>query len=76
MSGKIFALELFSKTFLANRRLQDPVKCNICKKHGGTKLIFCLQINITISYQLMPLYLSGVAKLAQSTQNNKFVISL
>ena len=40
MYGKIFILELFPKMFLVNRRLQDPVKCNICKKTLKDQVIF------------------------------------
>ena len=56
-------------------RLQDSLKSSICKK-GGIKLIFCLKINIRFSYKLVLLILVGVARRTQSTQNNKFVISL
>ena len=32
-------------------RLQDSLKCNISNKNWGIKLIFCLQINIRVSYK-------------------------
>ena len=76
MSANIFLQELYPKMFLANHRLWDPIKCDTRKNHGGIRLIFCLQVNIRIFYRLVALLLVGIAKLAQSTQNNKFPISL
>ena len=38
-------------------------------------LIFCMQINIKLSYKLIPLILLGMARLAQISQNNKFAKS-
>ena len=35
------------------------------------KLIFCLQINIKLSFKLIPLILVGMTRPAQITQNNK-----
>ena len=46
------------------------------KKKRGIKLIFCMQINIKLSYKLIPLILVGMAKPAHITQNNKFAKSL
>ena len=42
----------------------------------ANQLIFCLQINIRVSYKLVLVLLMGVSRHAQSTQNNKFAISL
>ena len=39
------------------------------------KLILYMQINIKLSYNLMPLILVGMARPAQITQNNKFAKS-
>ena len=46
------------------------------KRGGGIKPIFCLQINRNIFYKLKVSLWVCVAKHAQSTQNNKFAISL
>ena len=49
--------------------LQYP--CNISnKKEGGMKMIFCMQLNIKLSYKLIPLILLGIAIPAHITQNN------
>ena len=48
----------------------------ICRKYWGIKLISGLQVNIRVSYKLLLSFLVGVARHSQSTQNNKFVISL
>ena len=40
------------------------------------KLIFCVQINIKLSYKLIPLILVVLAKPAQIALNNKFAKSL
>ena len=45
-------------------------------KHGGMKLIVCLQRNTKVSYKKIVSLLVDIAKHAQSTQNNKFAISL
>ena len=50
-------------------RLQNSLKTNIYKK--GIKMIFCLQINIKVSYKLVLLILAGVARRTQSSQSNK-----
>ena len=39
-------------------------------------MIFCLKRNIKVFYQLTVSFLLVLARCAQSTQNNKFVISL
>ena len=39
-------------------------------------MIFCLKRNIKVFYQLTVSFLLVLARYAQSTQNNKFVISL
>ena len=46
------------------------------KKEWRGKLIFCMQINIKLSYRLILLILVGMARHAQITQNNKFAKSL
>ena len=40
------------------------------------KLIFCQQMNIELSYKLIPLILMGMARPAQIAQNNMFPKSL
>ena len=42
----------------------------------GVKLIFCVQINIKAVYKLIVSLSECIARHAQSTQNNKFAISL
>ena len=49
------------------------------EKHGvesGVKLIFCLQINTNVFYKLLLSLWVCLARHAQTTQNNKFAISL
>ena len=48
---------------------------HISKKTWGMKWFFCLQINTKVFYKMM-MFCIGVTKLAQSTQNNNFAISL
>ena len=40
------------------------------------KLIFCMQINVKVLYNLALLFLMEVTRLIQSTQNRKLVIFL
>ena len=40
------------------------------------KLVFWIQINIKLSYKLIPLILVSMGRPAQITQNNKFIKSL
>ena len=40
------------------------------------KIVFCMKININVICRLVVLFLLFKARHAQSTQNNKFVISL
>ena len=49
--------------------------CNISRKKGSMKLIFCMQISKPF-YKLIPSILLSMASLAQSTWNNKFTKSL
>ena len=49
--------------------------CNISRKTGGMKLIFCMQRSKSF-YKLILLRLVNIAILAQSIQNNKFAKSL
>ena len=49
--------------------------CNISRKMGGMKLIFCMQRSKSF-YKLILLRLVNIAILAQSIQNNKFAKSL
>ena len=49
--------------------------CNISRKAWGMKLIFYLQIN-TSFLQVDSITLGVCSQLSQSTQNNKFTISL
>ena len=44
--------------------------CNT-SKNGGRKFIFCIQTNIKLSYNLIPLILVGMASPAQITKNPK-----
>ena len=49
--------------------------CNISMKNMGLKWFFCLQINRKVFYKAI-LFLVCISRLAQSTQNNNFAISL
>ena len=49
--------------------------CNISRKKGSMKLIFCMQISKPF-YKLIPSILLSTASLAQSTWSNKFTKSL
>ena len=75
MSGKILVLRLWSK-MLFPIKLQDSSKCNTSRKRQMMKFIYCLQINIEVFYNLILSFWVFVASHAQSTQNNKFAISL
>ena len=46
------------------------------QKNVGMKLIFCLQINANVFYKLVVSLWVCVTRDAQSTQSNKFAISL
>ena len=71
LCGKILVLELLLKMFLANQ-IEDSLNRNICKTNWGIKLIFFLQINIRVSYKLVPVLLVGMArKLAISLYYSK-----
>ena len=39
-------------------------------------MIPCMEINIKLLYKVIPLFLLAMARHAQSTQNNKFSVSL
>ena len=45
---------------------------DLLQKKGGMKLIFCIQINIKLSYKLILLILVDMTRPAQITQNNRF----
>ena len=49
---------------------------NISKNNGGMKLLFCMQINIKLSYKPIPLILVGMARPTLITRSNKFSKSL
>ena len=53
-------------------KLQDSPKCNVSRKKGMMKLIFSMQINIKVFYELMLSFWVCVGSPAQSTQNKKF----
>ena len=53
-----------------------PCLCNISRKEWGMKLIFCLKINSKVFYKLIASLWVRIARLAWSTQNSKFTISL
>ena len=50
--------------------------CDIFRKTWGIKLIFYLQINMKVFYKLLISHWVSIPKHAQSTQNDKFAISL
>ena len=57
-------------------KLQDSLKCNISRKKWMTKFIFGMHINIEVFYKLILSFWVCIARHPQSTQNNKFAISL
>ena len=57
-------------------KLQGSLKCNISRKKRIMKFIFGIQINIEVFYKLTTLLWVCIACHSQSTQNNKFAISL
>ena len=46
------------------------------KRKGGMKLIFCLQINMKLSYKLITLILVDMVRPSRIIQNNKFAKTL
>ena len=50
--------------------------CNITRKTWGMKLLFCLQIDTKVFCKVVVSFWVCISRLAQSTQNNKFAISL
>ena len=56
-------------------KLQDSIK-HISRKKWAVKCIFSMLINIEVFYKLILSFWVCIAKLAQSTQNNKFAIFL
>ena len=67
---QILVLHLWAKM------LKDSLKCNILRKKWVMKFIFGMQISIEVFYKLILSFWVCVARHAQSTQNNKFSISL
>ena len=55
---------------------QAYISLQYLHKSMGDQLIFCLQINIKVSYQMIVSLWVYIARHAQSTQNNRFTISL
>ena len=53
-----------------------PYVYNISRKTRGMKLIFWLQINTKVFYKLLLSLWVCIGRHVQSTQNNKFAISL
>ena len=56
--------------------IKQAYLCNISRKNRRRKLIFWLLINAKVFYNLTISLRLCVARHAQSTQNNKFAISL
>ena len=50
--------------------------CKISKNKWEIELTFGIEINIKVSYKLILSFLVGLARHAQSTQDNRFAISL
>ena len=48
--------------------------CDISRKKGGMKLIFCMQINIKLSYKLILSILMGLTCHAQSIQSTQSLL--
>ena len=72
---KILVLELQPKCFRPVR-LQDSLKCNISRKNLGIRLIFCLWINIRVSYKLVLSLMVGIVRHVHRTKYNKLAIPL
>ena len=66
ISGKILVLKLFQKTLLTNQ-IAGFIKVISVKKIWTTMLIFCLQINIRVSYMLVQLSLPCMTKVGKIT---------
>ena len=77
---KIFYKLILSFWVCASRHAQSTQNkklaylCNIFRKSGGMKFFFYLQINTKVFYKVIVSFC--VTRLVQSTQNNKFAISL
>ena len=76
MSGKLFVLKLLPKIFYTNQIAGFFEVISVKKIEQSWLLIFCVLINIRISYILVLLLLVDVTIHAQSTPNDMFVISL
>ena len=78
----IFGMERNSKIFyklilgVRSKNRKSAYLCNISRKTWGIKLLFCLQIYTKVFYIMLLSFWMCVSRLAQSSQNNKFVISL
>ena len=56
--------------------LSYEIGSDISRKTWGMKFIFCLQINITVLYNLIVSLWVCMVRYAQSTQYNKLTVSL
>ena len=56
--------------------LSYEIGSDISRKTWGMKFIFCLQINITVLYKLIVSLWVCMVRYGQSTQYNKFTVSL
>ena len=72
-SGKIL---VFESKCCQPMKLHDCLKFNILRKKWMIKFIFGMHINIEVFYKLIVSFRVCVNRHAQSTQNNKFSISL
>ena len=76
--GKVLSGDIWNLSYGPNSLGQSDckilLKCNISRKQREIKSSFCIQINIKISCKMV-LFLLGLARHAQSCQNNKFAVS-
>ena len=73
----IILLLFMDRNAQSTRRKKFAYLCNISRKTREMKLIFCLQINAKVLYQLIVFFFCiCIARHAQSTQSNKFAIFL
>ena len=53
-------------------KLQGSLKCNISRKKGMMKFVFCIQINIKVLCKVIQSFWVCATRHARSTQNKKF----
>ena len=67
---------IFARHAQSTQNKKFAYLCNISRKTWGMKWFFCLQINTKVFYKMIPSFWVCLTRVTQSTQNNKFAISL